>query len=258
MSADADADRWLAADRDNRWQTARVVDAVHDAADAVILGLELPEPPEAEAGQYYLVRLAIDTAPGAVQQAYSLCSAPDPSSTRIEIAVREVPGGRASPRLVHEVHGGDHLEVRGPFGFLVLDDGDVGPVGLIGAGSGVAPLVSLARGAARRATDTPMTLLCSSRDRSTLLLADALESLDAAHDWFSVTHTFTRSPDDGYAAYHRRIDAAMLAEVFGDDTDRLGPGEFFVAGPGAMVLDVQQALVDLGVPADRIATEDHA
>ncbi len=46
---------------------------------------------------------------------------------------------------------------------------------LIGAGSGLAPLMSIARYAAARNLDVPMSMLCSSRRRSTVLFEESLE-----------------------------------------------------------------------------------
>jgi ferredoxin-NADP reductase len=113
----------------------------------------LPEVPELQAGQYYVLRLATPSPPGAVEQAYSVSSSPYPPSAEIEITVREVTGGRISPVLVHHVQVGDLLHVRGPFGFLTWSEDDGGPLLLLGAGSGVAPLMSIVRYvAARRAT----------------------------------------------------------------------------------------------------------
>ena len=63
--------------------------------------LELPEPVDFVAGQYYLVRMRIDGAPGFVEQAYSVSSSPWPPSSKIEITIREIPDGRASPLLAH-------------------------------------------------------------------------------------------------------------------------------------------------------------
>lgn len=258
MTDSSGANRWLAADRSHSWEAARVVDVIPDTTNSVTLRLRLPEPTEILAGQYYLVRVAIDTPPGSVEQAYSVSSAPDSTSTEIEITVREVDGGRASRRLVREVHSGDLLQVRGPFGFLTWTEYDGGPLGLVGAGSGVAPLVSIVREAGRRDSDVPMTMVCSSRDRSTVLLRGPLEDLSREQRSFTLVHTFTRSADDPYANYHRRIDAAMLAEVMSDEYSDVTERSFYVAGPGPMVLSVQHLLVELGVSDERIYTEDHA
>jgi len=252
-----DHDRWIAPGESSQWECARVV-AVRREESATTLRLRLAETPDLLPGQYYLVRLAIESGPGAVQQAYSLSSSPFPPTPEIEITVRAVDGGRASPLLADRVQVGDLLQVRGPRGFLTWSEHDSGPLGLIGAGSGIAPLVSFVRYAAARGLETPMTLLCSSRDRKSAFLREALEELSQRQSWLSVVHTFTRSSSDLYSRYHRRIDSAMIDEVLFPAHPDHPIAAFYVAGPPEMVLSVRAALVDLGVADSRIYSEDHA
>lgn len=254
-----DAGRWLAADRGGLWSRATVTDVVPDPSGATTLQLRLPETPQLLAGQYYLVRLAVDTSPGAVEQAYSVSSSPYPPTREIDITVREVPGGRVSRLLARRVRTGDLLHVRGPFGDLTWTEADGGPLVLVGAGTGVAPLLSIVRYAAARGSAMSMTLLCSSRDGASVLLRSALDELAEREPWLSVVHTFTRSADDGSARYHRRVDAPMIAEVAGEmGGAALVDMSFFVAGPTDMVSTVRDAISSLGVADARIQTELHA
>lgn len=258
------AARWLVPDPGRLWELADVVDVTSDTLEATTLRLQLPEAPEFLPGQYYLVRLAIDARPGAVEQAFSVSSSPYPPSPQIEITVREVPGGRASPHLAHEVGVGDQLHVRGPYGFLTWTEEDAGPLVLIGAGSGVAPLISIVRYAVARGSTMPMTLLCSSRDRPRILFRRAIEELVQRAPWLSVVHTFTRSPEDGYARYHRRIDAPMIDEVARSVLDTgladsdLADILFLVAGSSTMVGATREAIAALGVSEACVSSENHA
>ena len=249
------SERWLAVDRARMWEKAEIV-GVDRRAAATRLRLRLAEAPEVLAGQYYLIRLAVDAPPGVVEQAYSLCSSPP--GPEVEIAVRDVPDGRASRVLARQVEVGDLLQVRGPYGFLTWTEADGGPVGLVGAGTGVAPLAAIVRYAAARRLEVPMTLLCSSRDRTTALLGDELEELDRRLPWFRLVRTYTRSTQDRSARYRRRIDADMLAEVFEASEDALRPITYYVAGPGDMVITTRAMLGSLGVADEVIYSEDHA
>ena len=251
------SERWLAADRARMWEEAEVV-GVERSTAATRLRLRLAEAPEVLAGQYYLVRLAVGAPPGVVEQAYSLCSSPYPPSPEVEIAVRAVPDGRASPALARLVEVGDLLQLRGPYGFLTWTDADGGPVGLVGAGTGVAPLAAIVRYAAARRLEVPVTLLCSSRDRRTALLGDELGELDRRLPWFRLVRTYSRSPHDRSARYHRRIEADMLAQVFGASAHALRPIAYYVAGPGDMVNTTRSMLGSLGVSDEVIYSEDHA
>lgn len=252
-----DQDRWLVEEASARWERARVVGVLRYQA-ATTLRLELPTTRAWLPGQYYLVRLAVDSSSWAMQQAYSLSSSPFPPSSEIEITVRPVEGGRVSPLLAREVETGDQLEVRGPYGLLTWTEVDGGPLVLIGGGSGVAPLVSIVRYATTRGVEVPTTMLCSNRARTTALLVEILEGLRRANGCITVAHTFTRSPWDPYARYHRRIDAAMLEEVINEAGIDASAASFYVAGPGDMVAAVRESLGALGITWDAIYSEDHA
>lgn len=151
------------------------------------------------------------------------------------------------------------MHVQGPFGFLTWSEDGGGPLLLIGAGSGVAPLVSIVRSAAARRATTPMALLCSSRDRHNVLFRQALEELGRAEPWLSIAHTFTRDNGDAYPRYHRRVDTAMIDEI---TATSFGPARadatYLVAGPPDMVAAARSALAELGVADSRISSEDHA
>ena len=257
LSSGTASERWLAADRARMWEEAEVV-GVERRPAATRLRLRLAEAPEVLAGQYYLFRMAVEAPPGVVEQAYSLCSSPYPPGPEVEIAVRAVPEGRASRVLARQVEVGDLLHLRGPYGFLTWTERDGGPVGLVGAGTGVAPLAAIVRYAAARRLEVPMTLLSSSRDRTTALLGDELEELDRRLPWFRFVRTYTRSPQDRSARYRRRIDADMLAEAFEAAEPALRPTTYYVAGPGDMVITTRSMLGSLGVADEVIYSEDHA
>src|SRR5665213_4288123 len=98
MRSDELAQRWLAPDLGRLWEVATALGVRPDGSDAATLRLELPGPAHFAAGQYYLVRMRVDAAPKAVEQAYSVSSSPWPPNSEIEIIVRGVPSGRVSSR----------------------------------------------------------------------------------------------------------------------------------------------------------------
>jgi ferredoxin-NADP reductase len=259
MSSSDLSQRWLAPDPGGLWLVATVVGVRVECRDATTLLLELPEPVDFVAGQYFLVRVRVDAAPGVVEQAYSVSSSSWPPSSTIEITVRDVPGGRESPLLARRVDAGDHLHLRGPFGALTWDGVDADPLMMIGAGSGVAPFASIVRSASARQSTTPMALLCSSRDRTTTLFREELDELDHRENRLSVIHAFTRSPRDLSAHYHRRVDVSMINEVI--EILRLrdpAPPSLLIAGPLEMVTVARRACATLGIEDARVNYELHA
>jgi len=148
---------------------------------------------------------------------------------------------------------GDRIEVRGPIGgYFVWQADQPEPLGLVAGGSGVVPLMAMLRHRAAAAGRQPARLLYSSRTAGDVIYAAELERLHAAGDGAEVFRTLTRGAPDGWAGFTRRIDADMLREVFGP----LGPQvRIFACGPTLLVESVADALVAIGVPAERIKTE---
>jgi ferredoxin-NADP reductase len=250
--------RFVAPDRGRLRDEARVNAVSPESTSTAVLRLALAYVPELRAGQYLLVRLATASPPGVVEQAYSVSSSPYAPGAAIEIAVREVAGGRVSPLLAHHVQVGDLPQARRPFGLLTGSEGDGGPVLLLGAGSAVAPLVAIVRYGPARGATKPMTGLWSGRDPSTAVFRQPVEKLDRLEPWLSAVHTFTRGSGDSHPRYHRRIAAAMIDEV---TATSFGPARadvtYLVAGPPGVVAAVRRPRAELGVPDARTASEDH-
>lgn len=236
-----------------QWALARVVEVVEETPDTKSLRLELNEPQQYLPGQYYNIRIPVEGRPRPIQRAYSLGSSPIPEGSIIEVGVKAVPGGLVSPRLVFETHVGDELEVRGPYGTFTWTEEDGGPVLLVGAGSGIVPLMAMIRYQAARGTSVPMHLLYSSRRRDEVIYFEALEELRSQHDWLRISHTFTRDLDDPLARFHRRIDKEMVQVVAREAEARVA----YVCGPPELVDDVERTLIESGMDEQRIKTEKY-
>ena len=236
-----------------RWQDARLIDIIEETPDAVTLRLRLVDSADFLPGQYYNVRLTVPGRIGPIQRAYSVASSPMPETSTIDIGVREVPGGLISPQLVRGLSVGGQIQVRGPVGRFTWTTDDGGPVLLVGAGSGVVPLMSMIRYAVAANLDIPMRLVCASSSFDNAFYHRDLANLAERHPWLEVVHTFTRDSSDIRATHHRRIDHRMMAEAVAGQP----PRRAYICGPPAMVEDVQGWLGELGVDPHRVRVEKY-
>jgi ferredoxin-NADP reductase len=148
---------------------------------------------------------------------------------------------------------GDKLELRGPIGgYFTWEEGDGGPLLLGGGGSGVAPLMAMIRHRAAAGSDVATRLLYSSRSYEEIIFREELETLASRDASLEVIHTLTRSTPEGWAGYHRRIDAEMLREVSWPANEN---PLAFVCGPTSFVEGVADALVGLGHDPILVKTE---
>ena len=233
------------------WQLATVM-AIRDETPTVrTFTLDLPGWAGHRPGQHVDLRLTAEDG-YSVERSYSIASEPERRGA-IDITVERIPGGEVSAFLHEVVVPGDRLELRGPIGgYFVWEAMLGGPLLLVAGGSGIVPLMAMARHRARAASTTPARLLFSSRGPEEIIYRDELESSAAAGDGFGVTHTLTRHQPAGWTGYARRIDEAMLTEVL----EPLGSAaRAYACGPTALVEVVANGLVRLGLPPDRVRTE---
>ena len=203
-----------------------------------------------KAGQHVDVRLTAEDGYQA-QRSYSIGSAPE--DERLLLTVDRLDDGEVSPYLTEVLMAGDKLELRGPIGgYFTWEEGDGGPLLLVGGGSGVVPLMAMIRHRAAVGSDVPARLLYSSRSYEEIIYREELEYLAARDGSLEVIHTLTRSNPPAWSGYDRRIDAQMLAEVaWSPDESPLA----FVCGPTPLVEAVGSALVGLGHGPARVKTE---
>ena len=196
------------------------------------------------AGQHLDVRLTAEDGYQA-ERSYSIASAPgDP----LAITVERLEDGEVSPYLVDDVAEGDVFELRGPIGgYFVWDGDEPGPVLLVAGGSGVVPLMAMARHRAQVGSTAPMRLLYSSRTWDDVIYRDELETLG-----IEVVHTLTRQQPPGWSGYSRRIDDELLREVAFPAAD--GP-RVYVCGSTRFVDAAADGLVRLGYDPRSIRTE---
>lgn len=232
------------------WRLAEVLATVDETPTVRTLRLRAPGWPGHRPGQHLDVRL---TAPDGYQAQRSYSIATPADGARLDLAVERLDDGEVSPYLNGELRVGDQIELRGPIGgYFVWEPSHGGPVLLIGGGSGVVPLMAMARARARAASTVPMRWLSSSRTLADVVYRRELERLGAAGDGFALFQTLTRDAPEDWAGYRGRIDQRLLDEVAWPVESA---GQTFICGPTRFVEAVATNLVGLGHPAAAIRTE---
>lgn len=235
-----------------RWQTVKIAKIEKRTPSVTSFFFTPSQPFSFRAGQHVEVRL---TAPNGyrAQRAYSIASAPE-SRDNIELAIEKLETGEVSP-FFHEVaQVGDEIELRGPIGgHFVWQNADGGPILLAGAGSGLAPLMSMIRHHANSNSDVPMLLLLSARSWEDVIFRDELLALDEKKRAFRLVLTLTREAPKRAGDYGRRIDTPMMGEIL----KRLPspPKRAFVCGSNPFVTVASEALIGAGVEPGSIRTE---
>src|SRR3954465_7033111 len=195
-----------------RWQSCAIVEIATRTPTIKSFFLSLSETFNYMAGQHVDVRL---TAPNGytAMRSYSIASAPSDSKV-IELAIERLPDGEVSPFFHDVARVGDTIELRGPLGghFLWPGSSDK-PVLLIGAGSGVVPLMAMIRYRKVSAEPVPVALSLSAKTWGDGLFRDELRELEMSLPDFALALALTREPATRRTDFSRRIDARMMADV---------------------------------------------
>ena len=226
------------------WLTASIAGGAEETPRVRTLDLDVPGWGGHRAGQHLDVRLTSEDGYQA-ERSYSIAS---PPGDGIAITIERLEDGEVSPYLVDDARDGDQFEVRGPIGgYFVWDGDEPEPVLLIAGGSGVVPLMAMARHRAQIGSTTPMKLLYSSRTWEDVIYRDELETLG-----IDVVHTLTRGQPPGWTGYSRRIDVDMLRDVAWPASES---PRVYVCGSTRFVDAGADGLLELGYEPAWIRTE---
>jgi ferredoxin-NADP reductase len=234
------------------WQIGTVTAIRPETPRVKTFVIQLPNWMPHLAGQHYDLRL---TAEGGyvAERSYSIASPPEQTG-EIELTIELVEDGEVSGYLFEGVSVGDSLEVRGPIGgyFVWRGEPAAPPLLLVGGGSGVVPLMAMLRHRQRLEVRTPAVLLFSVRTPEEVIYQQELAALAQADPTFTLLLDYTRLAPAGWAGYHRRIDAPMLAEAL---AKLPAAPDCYVCGPTGLVESAANGLLAAGLPPDRIRTE---
>lgn len=170
-------------------------------------------------GQFVLLQL-----PCGQRRAFSMANT-DPET--LEFIVKEKPGGRASRYLFDELSPGDRIGLEGPYGRAYLRTPLARDLICVAGGSGLAPMLSIARGALARPDARAVRLFFGVNGAGDLFMIDTLQALAADRDRLSLTLAVR---DGAPGAETGLVGDVMLAAL-----DGLAESDLYMAGPPGLI-----------------------
>jgi ferredoxin-NADP reductase len=234
------------------WQSCAIGEIVQQTPSIKSFFLRLSKPFTHIAGQHVDVRL---TAPDgySAMRSYSIASSAS-SSPVVELAIERLPEGEVS-QFFHDVAAiGDEIELRGPLGgHFLWPEPAIDPVLLIGAGSGLVPLMAMIRHRRALAQAVPTALLLSARTAEDVLFSEELHSTEISDPAFALALAITRERPIRASDFARRIDGLMVQEILA----RLprAPAQVFVCGSNSFVNIATDGALQAGLDPSIIKTE---
>ncbi len=207
-------------------------------------------------GQYVTVSKLINGE--SVTRCYSICTSP--SSNELSVGVKKVQRGQLSNYLNESLKAGDELTVTGPFGDFIFDpavDQSSKPLVLIAGGSGITPVLSIAKTALESSPERRVNLIYANRSIQDAMFLTTLNDLKSRYaDRFDIVHVLEKPHKDwdGYTGYLDDDKLQSMLTSFFHFEESL----FYICGPDVMKNIVETKLNALELPADHIFIEEFA
>ena len=205
-------------------------------------------------GQYALVQMPGIAGPRAYSMSnVGLINGHNQVDHLMEFQVRRVPGGHGSAHLFDQLAPGAQVEIDGPYGMAYLRENIERDILCVAGGSGLAPMVSIARGTFNSPKMNARKLHFYYGARS-LQDVCGLDMLHALPDWDSRGHyqaVISGEPDTANlpSPYLRGFAHDAVAQSFGEALQQM---EIYFAGPALMGQSLLKTLIDLKVPMDQV------
>ena len=230
-----------------------------EAAGSVAITFDIPsdsrEKFHFEPGQFLTLRADVNGQD--VRRNYSISS---PRSQflkhgELEIGIRPVEGGVFSNWAATQLKAGDKLKVMPPEGrFTIKKPRAIHRVGFA-AGSGITPILSMAATTLEEQTESKFTLIYGNRRMSSVMFNEALQDLkDRFPGRFTMIHILSQQAQE-VDLLQGRIDADKIKAIINALLPAKSMDEVFICGPEAMIEVTEKALIDSGVPANRVHSE---
>lgn len=235
--------------------TLKVIDIKKETEDTLTLCFKQPAIRKIKysAGQYLTLIFRINGR--RYIRPYSFSSAPAMDQT-LDVTIKRVPNGTVSNHIHDTVSIGDSIEVMPPMGDFVcetLHD----QIFLWGVGSGITPLMSIAKQILASSSQTIVNLIYGNRNHDSTIFLDRIKQLQLQFsNRFVVRHFHTQlqiSPNIP-GLIEGRIDKEKALSILGKT--ECSTSVHYICGPTGLKNSVKEALNTKGIPESRIFSED--
>ncbi|GHD03334.1 1,2-phenylacetyl-CoA epoxidase subunit PaaE [Zhihengliuella salsuginis] len=255
------------------FHTLDVAEVRRLTADAIEVTFAVPEALEGEfdylPGQYVALRKELPDAEGKVQEirrSYSICAEPTPGEIRV--AIKRDLGGIFSTWANEELAAGAKIDVMSPTGAFIskhqmtglnhpelIDTDTEDTFVAVAAGSGITPVLAIARTVLAANENTRFDLIYANRAAMDVMFLEELADLkDRYPSRFALHHVLSREQRIS-PLLSGRIDAEKLTALLENviRTDQVD--EWFLCGPFELVQLVRDTLTGKDVDPERVRFE---
>jgi ferredoxin-NADP reductase len=216
-----------------------VRDETHDVR-TFVFGAPAPRLFRYKPGQFMTFHFAVDGA--AIDRCYTLASTPTRPDL-VSITVKRQPGGAVSPWLHATMRPGTAVRVTGPVGAFTCVDHPSRKYLFLSGGSGITPVMSMARAHDDLAGDADIIFVHNARSPADIIFRTELTLMAQHRPGFRfVPVCEADSASERWSGYAGRLSLAMLRLIAPDLLER----EVFTCGPAPYMAAVRAMLTEAG------------
>lgn len=232
----------------------KIKDIQKETNDAVIWTLDIPVYYQAtffwQAGQHIIVRKEVNGEE--IRRSYSIFN---PSNTGdIRVLIKKVQGGLFSEPAQNEYKVGDSIEVMAPTGQFVMVPQDNKNYAMFAAGSGITPVLGMIYEVLNHSNSHINLYYGNSTVKSTLLKTQLNDLKDQFPERLSISYFLSQEAID-VELYVGRINAEKVLNIFNKELQYLDITAYYLCGPGGMIDEIKNVLVEKGIDNNTIHSE---
>jgi len=240
----------------DEWLKLKVSEKTHQSDDVVTYTLQANDQsplPKFKPGQYISVAVHLDDLNLRQIRQYSLSDANQHHTYRITVKREKgdeyKPRGNVSNWLHHHVRVGSVIDVSYPCGNFTPDILHEQPIGLISAGVGITPMISIIKEISANNPTRQVLFAHAARNRASIAHLDEVQQAKSVLNHLKAVFFLSESKKENIDEREGRMDLTdYISNEFKD-------GFYYICGPQAFMDDQRDALLALGVNPNNIHRE---
>lgn len=223
-------------------EVENIVDMTHDIKK-ITLKVRNGKKISFKAGQYIQFKI-----PGTDEfRAYSIASSPY-MNDKIELIIRQVPGGLCSTYVHKALEPGDNVIFTGSFGDFFLHEDSDNDIIAIGGGCGMAPILSIIQYLMKQGMKRRMSYFFGARTARDLFLTETLREIEKKYPNFKYYPALSEPrPEDKWDG-----EVGFVTQTAEKYLDEKRKNEAYLCGPAPMIDAAIRVLTKKGILLENI------
>lgn len=209
-----------------------------------------------KAGQFLTVCFTIDGREE--KRAYSFSSSPFTDSF-LRITVKRVKDGLVSNYINDNIKPGDKVKVEKPMGNFYIEPEATQKrnIVLFGGGSGITPMLSIAKSILDQELNSSVLLFYANRDENSIIFKEEIAALEDRYpEKFKVVHVLESMPQPyGNLSFEGYIRNEIVQQILASEGIKFNQGFYFLCGPAPYMDQCKEILKSNDAPKSRIKME---